>query len=189
MALNNPITLTNDNVSSYTEVLHDVIKNSDKKPVLFVIKADWCGYCQIFTANAWAEFKKKATASPRVQIVEIDDVALGWLRTHHEQLHKSLLIEPPKVYFPQVYMLVNKKKHAFQPNYTPKKKGEPNVALNVLNAWVDGFILHQKTPRIRKVVKGGSNKPLSHKAKNTKSKSKVTLKEQIDNAFKKLFLR
>jgi thiol-disulfide isomerase/thioredoxin len=188
MALNNPITLNNDNISSYTEVLNNLIKNSDKKPVLFVIKADWCGYCQMFTENAWAEFKKKTTASQRVQIVEIDDGALGWLKTHHEQLHKILLIEPPKVYFPQVYMLDNKKKHAFQPNYTPKKRGEPNVAFDALNAWVDRFVSHRKAPRINKVVKGGS-KPLSHKAKNNKSKSKVTLKEQIDNAFKKLFLR
>lgn len=197
--MKNPLLLSIDNISSNVDVLSDLINKPQPKPVLFVIKADWCGYCRRFTENAWNTFKKMNTAATHLQIVEIDDKALGWLRDNNQkQLHTSLLVEPPSVYFPQVYMLVNKKKHGFQPDYSEVEKGKPSVALAVLNKWVDSFISLRKSVgthsrRVKKAIGGKPNKQLQSKPRTTPKKrvstqTKKSLNEEIDAAFRKLLL-
>ena len=196
MATTNPLILTKDNVNDYVNVLQDLISNSDQKPVLFVIKADWCGYCVRFAETAWNDFKKQFKTTTHFQMVEINDVALNTMKTKDKNLYTSLLIDPARVYFPQVYMLINSDKKVFQPDYTPKG------ALNALINWVDKCIPRRKVLRTKvattgkKVTGGSAKKKSSSTSRNKKTgKSKVivqtkkSLKEEIDAAFNKLFLR
>ena len=127
-------------------------------------------------------------------MIEMDDKALSWLRQNNQkQLHESLLVDPPSVYFPQVYILIDKRKHAFvQMNPEPKK-----TPLNVFTDWVESFVPHRKkTLRRPKNLTGGkqAKRPVKVISKTNivrrkvSSQAKKSLKDEIDDAFKKLFL-
>jgi thioredoxin-related protein len=187
MTFSNPLSLTLKNIAKEVDTLQEILKLSSTKPVLVVIKAEWCGYCQLFAKFAWNKFRDDNTPSPRFQIVEIDHEALGWISTNIPALHKKLLIEPSRVYFPQVYMVIKEKKKVFQPNYLE------NEALATLNKWVNDLIPQRKMLRRTKKATGGSvqsSVPKAHQQKRTLSNAaKKSLKAEIDAAFKKLLLR
>jgi hypothetical protein len=186
MTYSNPLILSQSNVPKEVDTLQEILKQSTTKPVLVVIKAEWCGYCNMFAKNAWNKFKKQNIASPRFQVVEIDYEALGWISTNKPAFHETLLVDPPRVYFPQVYMVVKKKKHVLQPDYSEDK------ALTTLNDWVNGLIPQRKVLRGRKHATGGSvqsSVPKAHKQRRTLTNAtKKSLKAEIDAAFKKLLL-
>lgn len=182
MTYSNLLILSKSNVAKEIDTLQEILKESSTKPVLVVIKADWCGYCNLFTKNAWNKFKKQSVPSPRFQIVEIDDEALGWISTNKPTFHGTLLIDPPRVYFPQVYMVIKKKKHVLQPDYSE------NNAFPTLNNWVNSLFPHRKMIRGRKHAKGGSASKSQKQTITLTKTAKKSLKAEIDAAFKKLLL-
>lgn len=211
MANINPSIISIKNVSKNQQIdfLKDLTKLSHTKPVLVVIKAEWCGFCQRFSKNTWNEFKTANIGNRRLQIVEIDDDALRWLReNNHKGLHDLLLAEPPRVYFPQVYMIHKGEKITHQPDYTEKKRGKPNTALINFNQWVNEFLPHRKSWQSNRKRTGWSGQktglkknssslgetPKTQKTVRSRTASKVTsttkksLKEEIDAAFRKLLL-
>lgn len=198
MSARNPLILNKDNVLSHVDALKELMNNCGIKPLLVVIKAPWCGYCKTFSAYAWDEFKSRNVASPRFVIVEIDDGALRKLGEKDPKLHSSLLVNPPQVYFPMVYILKGQqKKEQFQPNYTDKMalNTKNTQMLNDLTTFVDNNTLQKrKTAQQPRRTKNKSKQQAGGK-QNTNAKTrnltqiKKSLKAEIDAAFRKLMLQ
>jgi hypothetical protein len=206
MSDKNPLILDKSNIDKYINTLERLFITKDEtKPTLIAITAPWCGYCTQFKNNAWKTFKDMHTASSHIQMIEIDDTGLSWLSTNHANLHRKLILEPPRVYFPMVYMVANSKKIAYQPDYTPTivyqngKNVKNTIAFDKLSEFADRFVQHRKTaPRLRKSHTGGTTKTsgkktkpkvISTKPKRNMSMIKQSLKAEIDAAFKKLMLQ
>lgn len=186
MAYRNPLKLDVKNIAVHKEDIKHLISNSKQKNVLFFIHAEWCGYCKEFKRLAWDEFMKKFKATSHFQIVEIDYTALNWLSINDKVLHGQLLLEPPNVYYPQIYMLSSSKtKKAFRPDYSSN-------TLGLFEKFVNGFIKTRKNVKGKAIKKGGEI-PKSKKSLKAQSYSQYqtnkSLKDEIDAAFKKLLLQ
>jgi hypothetical protein len=177
------ISLTSTNVQHYAEQLHAAILQEN---TLIFVHAHWCPYTVQFYP-VWRAVKKTLYGNTTLRIYEIDDGAIGWIRQNKKQLYQRIgeqfYPDPQfKVFFPTVLMFVNGRRRKFT-----KERTQDNIT-----TWISKLLATSRT-RIRTVTKTRRVVPTIPKTpikRPTQSKTpKKSLKESIDDAFKRLLLK
>lgn len=163
---------------------------------LFFVHASWCPY----TVQFYPIFQtvmnnlKKQGIDKQFNVIKLDDTMTRSIQSHHKDIYKHLAdydsnVDEYKLYFPTVVMFVNGKRFKYQ------------VAVRTVDNF-NTFI----TSKLNKTIKRKDTRKLNRLQKeredkhqksrmvsfnNNKTKTRpiklLTLEEQIDKAFKKLF--
>lgn len=180
------ISLTSTNVQHYAEQLHAAIIQEN---TLVFVHAHWCPYTvQLYPV--WRAVKKNLYGNTSLRIYEIDDGAIGWIRQNKKQLYQRIAeqFHPDpqfKVFFPTVLMFVNGRRRKFT-----KERTQDNIT-----QWISKLLATSRTrvrvvKNIRRVVpvtpKTTTKRPKQQQQSKT---TKQSLKENIDDAFKRLLLK
>lgn len=147
--------------------------------VVFFVHASWCP----FTINFYPIFdntmKKmhETKADKHFSVIRIDDNMVRSLRANYGDIYRKLAdydedVDEYKLSFPTVIMFVNGKRYKYQVSVRTVKN-------------LEEFILSKLPKRRREQSNIRQNTP--HKVSSISSRKHMSLHEQIDKAFKRLF--
>jgi len=165
------LSLTIDNIESNMSSIKKMTKAGN---TLVFVHAHWCPYTVAFYGT-WRKVKTNlAKSNPQLNIIEIDDQAIGFIRDKEPTLYKKMAdysseLGQYKLYFPTVMLFTSGKRTKYEDERTVA-----NVVAFVSSAQVK----HVKSVKPVKPVK--SVKPVKP-VKPTKS-----LQKEIDKAFRRL---
>lgn len=99
------LTVNTANISKVNELI--------SSNALVFIHAPWCPYTVAFY-KAWKKIKKNLLSTSKVNIIEIDDKAITYIRTQQPNLFRKLAGKELKLYFPTVLLFVNGKRYKYE---------------------------------------------------------------------------
>jgi thiol-disulfide isomerase/thioredoxin len=153
---------------------------------LFFVHASWCPYTVQFYPifeKVMSNMKAKGLDT-KFNVIKLDDVMTKSIRANNSDIYKSLAdydknIDEYKLYFPSVVMFVNGKRYKY------------NVDVRTVQNF-EAFIVGKLSTKSRSKRTAESQKRVLTSTNNNKRISTrpiklLTLQEQIDKAFQKLF--
>lgn len=165
--------------------LKEIREGLKENVTLFFVHASWCPY----TIQFYPIFEKvmknlKAKGlDTKFKTIKLDDVMIKSLRANYTDIYKKIAdydenIDEYKLYFPTVVVFVNGKRYKYNASVRTVQNFEEFISNKLSKPSRKG------TRRTTTKIERNENKP---NKKVSMRPVKLTLQEQIDKAFQKLF--